>query len=240
MIKLAISGCRGRMGSQILELAFNNLDFAVVCILENKGHPAINSQVGKLRITDNSYQIKEADVLIEFTNSEATMEHLKDCLQYRRAMVIGTTGLNTMQIDQLKEAAKEIPIVFSPNMSVGVNVFFRLVKAAAEKLGTETAVKIVESHHIHKKDAPSGTAKQLASIIKEARQEEVSDIQSIREGEIIGEHRVFFDGPFDTIELRHTAKSRAIFAQGALVAAEWIADKKPGFYTMQDVLSLEQ
>lgn len=238
MIKLAVSGCQGRMGSLILELAFNNLDFAVVCILEQKNHPSLNSQVGKLRITDNSYQIKEADVLIEFTNAEATMAHLKDCLQYRRAMVIGTTGLNTAQIDQIKATAKEIPIVFSPNMSVGMNVFFRLVKAAAEKLGPECEVKIIESHHIHKKDAPSGTARQLASIIKEAHGETVSDIQSIREGEIIGEHRVFFDGPFDTIELRHTAKSRAIFAQGALVAAKFVVTKQRGLYDMLDVLGL--
>jgi 4-hydroxy-tetrahydrodipicolinate reductase len=236
MIKLAVSGCHGRMGSQILELAFNDLDFAVVCILEGKDHPALNTKVGNLLVTDNSYQIKEADVLIEFTTPEATLAHLKDCLQYRRAMVIGTTGLNTSQLDQIKTAAKEIPIVYSPNMSVGVNVFFRLVKEAARSLPKDSTVKIVEAHHIHKKDAPSGTAKQLAQIIKEAKGEEVKDIQSIREGEIVGDHRVFFESAFDTIELRHSAKSRSIFAQGALVAAKWLADQKPGFYNMEDVL----
>jgi len=236
MIKLAISGCQGRMGSRIMGLAFNDLDFAVVCILETKNHPAINSKIKHLTITDNSYQIKEADVLIEFTTPAATLEHLKDCLQYKRAMVIGTTGLNTAQIDQIKEAAKEVPIVFSPNMSVGVNIFLRLLKETAQKLPSDYLVKIVEAHHIHKKDAPSGTAKQLAQIIKEARGEEVKDIQSIREGEIVGDHRVFFEGPFDIIELRHSAKTRDIFAQGALVAAKWTANKRPGFYSMQDVL----
>ena len=236
MIKLAISGCQGRMGSLILELAFKDLDFSVVCILEAKSHPALNTKVAHLSITDNAYQIKEADVLIEFTTAEATMAHVKDCRQYRRAMVIGTTGLNTAQVDQIKAAAREIPIVLSPNMSVGVNMFFRLVKEAAQRLPKDSLVKIVEAHHIHKKDAPSGTAKQLAQIIKEARGEEVKEIQSIREGEIIGDHRVFFAGAFDTIELRHSAKSRAIFAHGALVAAKWLVNQKPGFYTMEDVL----
>jgi 4-hydroxy-tetrahydrodipicolinate reductase len=224
------------MGSRILELAFNDLDFGVVCIMEDKSHPAINSKVRNLSVTDNSDLIKEAEVLIEFTTPVATMAHLKDCLQYRKAMVIGTTGLNVSQIDQIKEAGREIPIVFSPNMSVGVNIFFRLMQEAAKNLPADYLVKIVESHHIHKKDAPSGTAKQLAQIVKEARGGEVKDIQSIREGEIVGDHRVFFDGPFDTIELRHSAKTRDIFAQGALVAAKWIANKKPGFYNMQDVL----
>ncbi|MDP3142529.1 MAG: 4-hydroxy-tetrahydrodipicolinate reductase [Candidatus Omnitrophota bacterium] len=236
MIRLAVSGCQGRMGSRILELAFNDLDFGVVCIMEDKSHPAVNSKVRNLLIADNSDLIKEAEVLIEFTTPVATMAHLKDCLQYRKAMVIGTTGLNISQIDQIKEAGREIPVVFSPNMSIGVNIFFRLIQEAAKNLPVDYLVKIVESHHIHKKDAPSGTAKQLAKIIKEARGEEVKDVQSIREGEIVGDHRVFFDGQFDTIELRHSAKTRDIFAQGALVAAKWIANKKPGFYNMQDVL----
>lgn len=227
------------MGSQILELAFNDLDFTVVCIMENKNHPALNTKIKHLSITDNAYQIKEADVLIEFTTAEATMVHVKDCLQYRRAMVIGTTGLNTAQIDQIKSAAREIPIVLSPNMSVGVNIFFRLVKEAARSLPKDSSVKIVEAHHIHKKDAPSGTAKQLAQIIKEARGEEVKEIQSIREGEIIGDHRVFFDAAFDTIELRHSAKSRAIFAQGALVAAKFVVTKQSGLFDMRDVLGLK-
>jgi len=236
MIRLAVSGCQGRMGSRILELAFNDLEFTVVCILEDKSHPAINSKVKHLSITDNSDMIKEAEVLIEFTSPEATMEHLKNCLQYKKATVIGTTGLNVAQIDQIKEAGREIPIVLSPNMSVGVNIFFSLLQEAAKNLPSDYAIKIVEAHHIHKKDAPSGTAKQLAQIIKEARGEEVKDIQSIREGEIVGDHRVFFDGPFDTIELRHSAKTRDIFAQGALVAAKWIVNKKAGLYNMQDVL----
>jgi 4-hydroxy-tetrahydrodipicolinate reductase len=236
MIRLAISGCQGKMGSRIMELAFNDLDFGVVCILEDKHHPNINAHIRHLSITDNAYQIKEAEVLIEFTTPEATMEHLKACLQYHKAMVIGTTGLNTAQIDQIKAVATDIPIVFSPNMSVGVNIFFRLMKEAAAKLPKDYQVKIVEAHHMHKQDSPSGTAKQLAQIIKEAKGEEVKDIQSIREGEIIGDHRVFFDGPFDTIELRHSAKSRDIFAQGALFAAKWAINQKPGLYNMQDVL----
>ncbi len=236
MIKLAIAGCLGKMGSRLRELAFLDKDFAVVALLEKEGQVGAGASVCEIKIDSDPRQIRKADILIEFTTPDATLEHLAACFKYKKAMVIGTTGFSEEQKSQIEKAAKSIPIVFSPNMSVGVNLLFRLVRLAAEKLTDDYETKIIETHHIQKKDAPSGTAKQLAQIIKEARKGEVKDMQSIREGEVIGDHKVFFDSPFDIIEIRHSAKTRDIFAQGALTAAKWLCGKKAGLYDMQDVL----
>ena len=237
MIKLAISGCAGKMGAMIMNLALADKDFEVVVALESKGHGAIGSKVGNLKITEDVEDIKRADCLIEFTSPEATMEHLAICSKNNKAMVIGTTAINEQQKKQIEEASKNIPIVFSPNMSIGVNLLFKLVRETAQNLPGDSTVKIIEAHHAHKKDAPSGTAKNLAQIVKDATGREVSDIKSIREGEIIGDHEVIFDTPLDTIKLSHSAKTRDIFAKGALVAAKFLADKKSGLFSMQDVLA---
>jgi 4-hydroxy-tetrahydrodipicolinate reductase len=236
MIKLAISGCLGKMGSRIRELAFADKDFAIVTLLEKQGQVGLGADICDIKIESDPKEIRKADILIEFTSPEATMEHLEVCLKYKKAMVIGTTGLSEEQKTKIKVVAKSIPIVFSPNMSLAVNLLFKLVKEAAKKLPREYGIKITEAHHIHKKDAPSGTAKQLAQIIKDARGEEVKDIKSIREGEIIGDHDVIFESEFDAIQLRHSAKTRDIFARGALTAAKWLFGKSAGLYSMQDVL----
>ncbi|MDP2939115.1 MAG: 4-hydroxy-tetrahydrodipicolinate reductase [Candidatus Omnitrophota bacterium] len=236
MIKLAISGCMGKMGIRIRELAFLDKDFALVALLEKEEHKTVGADICDIKIESDPKAIRKADILIEFSTPEATLEHLDICLKYKKAMVVGTTGFSDEQKEKIKQAAKLIAIVFSPNMSLGVNLLFRLVKETAKKLSSDYETKIIEAHHIHKKDAPSGTAKQLAEIIKEAKKEEAKDIKSIREGEIVGDHQVIFDSHFDTIELRHSAKTRDIFAQGALAAAKWIYTKKPGLYSMQDVL----
>jgi 4-hydroxy-tetrahydrodipicolinate reductase len=236
MINLAISGACGKMGSRIVALALQNKNLKVVVCLERKGYPEVGKAVGGITISDNPDDIKNADCLIEFTNPEATIEHLEFALRYKKPMVIGTTGLTGEQIDAIKDAAQKIPIVFSPNMSIGVNLIFRLVKDVAEKLSRDYSVNIVEAHHIHKKDAPSGTAKKIAQIIKEISGKEVDDIKSIREGEIIGDHEVIFESILDTIKLSHSAKTRDIFAQGALEAAKWVVKRKAGLYDMQDVL----
>jgi len=239
MIRLAISGCCGRMGKRILELALKDKDCQVVCIWERGGHPSLNSQVCGLRVTGQSGEIKNADCLIEFTTPEATIENLKLCVKYKKAMVIGTTGLDEAQRLEIELAAKSIPIVFSPNMSVGVNILFSLLKDASKMLSNDYKASVVEAHHVHKKDAPSGTAKNLARIITDASQRKDIDIKSIREGEIIGDHKIIFDGPLDSIELFHSAKNRDIFAQGAIVAAKWAASKKRGVFDMQDILKKE-
>lgn len=236
MIKIAIYGCAGKMGARILSLASGDNDIKVVLGLEAEGHPSIGSKLAGIEVSGNRDDIKTADVLIDFTTPDATMEHLDAALKYKKAIVIGTTGFSEYQTSRIWEAAKEIPIVFSPNMSIGVTLLFRLVKEAAEKLSKGYRVRIIEAHHIHKKDAPSGTAKMLAKIIKEAWMRDPDDIKSIREGEIVGDHKVAFESPYDTIELSHSAKTRDIFAQGALSAAKFIAGKRPKLYDMQDVL----
>jgi len=223
MIRLVVSGCCGKMGKRIIALARADKEFKIV---------------GAIEIGDNPEAIKEADALIEFTNPAATCEHLALALKYKKAVVIGTTGLENAQLKKIKQAAGKIPVVFSPNMSLGVNVLFRLVKEAAQKLGAGYKVDIVEAHHVHKKDAPSGTAKRLAELIKQApgHKKEKVKIDSIREGEIVGEHQVRFESTQDMITIKHSAKTRDIFARGALAAARFAVKQKPGLYDMQDII----
>ncbi|MCM8765347.1 MAG: 4-hydroxy-tetrahydrodipicolinate reductase [Candidatus Omnitrophica bacterium] len=234
MIKLGVSGACGKMGSRIIELAVKEKDFQLIIALEARGHPKVGSLVQGIKISDNPEEIKNIDCLIEFTNPLATLEHLNICVKYNKAMVIGTTGLNEEEKSKVKDAARYIPIVFSPNMSVGVNLLFRLVREEARTL-CDYEVKIVEAHHIHKKDAPSGTAKMLAEIIRKQTGKEITDIRAIREGEIVGDHRVIFDSPWDKIELFHSAKTRDIFAKGALVAARFVVKQKTGLFDMEMV-----
>lgn len=239
MITLAISGCCGKMGARILCLALSDSAFRVVSILEQAGHPSVGSVISGLTVSDDTNQIAKADVLVEFTWPEATMQHLQRCVAAKKAIVIGTTGLSDEQRSVIKAAAKKIPIVCSPNMSVGVNLLFGLVQQAANKLSRGYSVTITEAHHVHKKDAPSGTAKQLAKIIESVGNQKLNDIKSIRQGEIAGNHEVCFDSAQDIITLSHSAKTRDIFAQGALVAAKFIIKKKIGLFTMIDVLGIE-
>ncbi len=237
MIKLAISGCQGRMGMRILNLAQEDDDFKIATLLEKPNHPAINGLVNKVSITSDPATLKNADVLIEFTSPEATIRHLEYCKKFGVKMVIGTTGLTEEQIQEIAEATTEIPIVLASNMSVGVNVLFSLVREVAQKVGDSYDVRIEETHHIHKKDAPSGTAKTLAKIIKEVTGRKVKDIKAKREGEVVGDHTITFESNVDTITLSHHAKTRDIFAKGALVAAKFIAKKKNGLFSMEDVLN---
>lgn len=236
MIKLAVSGACGRMGSRIIALAKQDKGFSVVVALERKGHPKVSSQIEGLTITDDDSLLSRVDCVIEFTDPAASLNHLEKCLKFKRPMVIGTTGFDAKAVEIIAKTSENIPIVFSPNMSVGVNLVFKVVAEIARIL-RNYKIKIIEAHHIHKKDAPSGTAKRIAQIITEATSKKVNDIQSIREGEIIGDHEIIFDGPFDKITLKHSAKSRDIFAQGALIAAKWLILKKNGLYSMGDCLS---
>jgi 4-hydroxy-tetrahydrodipicolinate reductase len=166
------------------------------------------------------------------------MEHLALCEKLGKAIVIGTTGLSDEHRDKVKAAAGKIPVVLSPNMSVGVNILFKMVADASKALGPDYHVEIVEAHHTEKKDAPSGTAKEMARIVKEFKGDDQIPIDSIREGDVVGEHTITFDSDVDTIEITHSAKTRDIFAKGALKAAKWLAGKKNGLYTMKDVLAL--
>lgn len=230
MIKIVVSGALGRMGKRITELARKDTNFKVVGGVELKANP-------NLDIVSDLNQVKgEYDCIIEFTAPKATVEHVKIARERNKAMVIGTTGLSSEEKTVIEEASGDIPIVFSPNMSVAVNVFFSLIEKAAKTLGKGYNVSIKEAHHIHKKDKPSGTAKLMANIVKEKLKDTDIPIESIREGEIAGNHDITFEGKVDTLKISHSAKTRDIFALGALRAARFVAKKDKGLFSMADVL----
>ena len=236
MVRICVSGARGRMGQRIIALAGDDPQLKVVSGLEGSGHPDCGKAISGVSITDKAQEIKNCDCVIEFSSPEATIAHLPFIVEYKRCAVIGTTGLTDEQIAKITEASKSTPIVFSPNMSIGVNVLFRLLKEAAKTLKNYN-VFVEEAHHIHKKDAPSGTAKKIAQVINsEGFNIKTEEINAIREDEIVGDHKVVFESDVDKIELFHSAKTRDIFAQGSLVAAKWIVGKQPGLYSMDDVL----
>ncbi len=224
MVKICVSGSKGRMGSRIIELSKDDVEFELA---------------GAFDVGEEAQPLVEAcDCLIEFTTPEATMEHVELCEKLGKAIVVGTTGLSDSDKEKIDEISKKIPIVFSPNMSVGVNLLFKMIADAAKVLGPEYTVEIVEAHHIHKKDAPSGTAKEMARIVREAKGDIEIPIESVREDEIVGEHTITFDSDGDLIEITHSAKTRDIFAKGALQAAKFITGKKNGLFTMKNVLAL--
>jgi 4-hydroxy-tetrahydrodipicolinate reductase len=181
--------------------------------------------------------MKNCDVAIDFSQADSIDEVCRAALQHAKSLVIGTTGHSQQQRKTIEETAHSVAIVLASNFSVGVNVLFWLTQKAAELLGSDFTPEIVETHHKMKKDAPSGTAKTLAGFLKAARNSEIP-IQSIREGDVVGEHTVIFSGPGERLELTHRAANRGIFARGALRAAKWIVDKPPRLYSMQDVLGL--
>ncbi len=238
MIHLAISGCQGRMGQRIVHLAAEDSAFKITALLEHKDHPKSCETIQNIAIATAPDAVKGSDVLIEFTTPQATLNNLNACLQHGVKMVIGTTGFTPEETQDIQKASQTIPVVFASNMSIGVNILFKLAQQLAEKAPDTCAVKIIETHHVHKKDAPSGTAKTLAHIIESHGARKVTDIESRREGEIVGDHKVVFESPEDTLIISHHAKNRDIFVKGALVAAKFLADKKKGLFNMQDVLGL--
>ncbi len=236
MVKVGVSGARGKMGKRIIALASGVKDLKIVFGLEDKNHPEVGKTIDKVKISADPQDIKACDCLIDFSTPTATLEYLDYAVKFKKRMVIGTTGLEKRAQDKIREAAQSIPIVFSPNMSVGINLLFRLLKVVAGTLKSYQA-GIQEAHHIHKKDAPSGTAKRIAEIINEQGFDiKIEDIRADRYDEIVGDHKVVFESEVDKIELSHSAKTRDIFVQGALLAAGWIAGKRAGFYSMEDVL----
>jgi len=240
MIKLAISGCQGRMGQRITALALKDEVFKISALLENKDRPDVPLLFHHIPVSFEDTALKASDVLIEFTTPEATILHLKACRKYGVNMVIGTTGFTRAQITQIKKASCGIAIVFSSNMSVGVNLVFGLIRQAAQITGKGYSIILSETHHVHKKDAPSGTAKTMAEIAEQFSKIKVKEIESIRQGEVIGDHTITFEGPVDLVSIHHHAKTRDIFAQGSLVAAKFLSKKKKGLFNMQDVLGLKE
>jgi 4-hydroxy-tetrahydrodipicolinate reductase len=216
-------GAAGRMGKTVLDMAQRDreIEIAGQCDLGDSIEPAM----------------KNCDVAIDFSQAGSIDEICRAASQHGKSLVIGTTGHSQNQRKTIEETARSIPIVLASNFSVGVNVLFWLTRKAAGLFGADFNPEIVETHHKMKKDAPSGTAKTLAEILKAARDSEIP-IQSIREGDVVGEHTVIFGGAGESLELTHRAANRGIFALGALRAAKWIVGKPPGLYSMQDVLGL--
>ncbi|MBI3011556.1 MAG: 4-hydroxy-tetrahydrodipicolinate reductase [Candidatus Omnitrophica bacterium] len=249
-IRLVISGCCGKMGQAIARRALADSAFSLVAALEAPGHAAIGRDYGAvlgqpvgaavlLVVAGTRQALSRGDVIIEFTSPEATVAHAQFAQELRKPMVIGTTGLSDVQMETLRLAAKAIPIVVSPNMSVGVNVLFELAQLAAQRLGLSYDVEVVESHHRHKKDSPSGTAKRLAELLASARKGSSDSIpvHAIRAGDIVGDHTVVLAGPSERLELTHRAHSREVFAEGALRAARFVVRQPPGLYDMSHVLN---
>ncbi|MFC1675181.1 4-hydroxy-tetrahydrodipicolinate reductase [Candidatus Omnitrophota bacterium] len=235
MIKLGIAGVSGRMGRRIYELARRDKDFEVNFALEKKGTPEIGKQLGKLKISSGADGLFLVDVFVDFTIPEATAANLSYAMKYKKPIVIGTTGLRGDEIKKLEEASKVIPVVFSPNMSIGVNVLFSMVPELAKRLGSDYGIEIMEAHHKGKKDAPSGTAKKFAQLLADTTKNKIP-VHAERLGDIVGDHTIVFCGNSERIEVKHQAHSRDLFAVGALRAAKWVVGKPAGLYSMQDVL----
>ncbi len=249
------------MGLRIAELVAEDKDLRLVTALEMKGHPHIGKELSSVTSQCNkgiiiAHELNDSpDVLIDFTSPDSTLARLKDCTHNGIAMVIGTTGLSSEQIEEVMKASQEIPCLISPNMSIGVNLLFSLAENVAKILGEESDIEIIESHHRFKKDAPSGTALKIAEKICAATNREMDDvviygrkgltgerpqtqicIHSIRSGNIVGEHTVTFCNEGERLELVHKAQSRDSFAKGAIRAAKFLFGKSPGMYKMEDVL----
>lgn len=267
MVKVLVMGIAGRMGSRIGAICSENKDIKIVGGIEKKGHHAVGKDIGLvigigelgLKVTDSLNDIiSNCDVVIDFTHRESTIETVRVAQTAKKAMVIGTTGLSTEDMDIIKQASSSIPILQAPNMSVGVNLLLRVLKDIAYVLGDDYDVEIVELHHRMKKDAPSGTALKMAQVISESlgrnldevavyarkgiigeRTKKEIGIQTVRAGDIVGEHTVYFGGLGERIEITHKASSRDTFARGAVRAALWIVNQGAGLYDMGDALGLK-
>lgn len=227
MIQIVVAGAKGRMGSRIAAMVREADDLELAGAVD-AGDP-FEEAIGK------------ADAVIDFTVAAAAAEHAAIAARRGKPIVIGTTGLTAEQQGAVRKAAGRIPIVFAPNMSVGVNVMVKLVETAARALGKEFSIAIEETHHVHKLDKPSGTAKNLAEAACAAANLPAGsiEIQSFREGEVVGDHTITFSTPMETLSIAHHAATRDIFARGALAAARWIVGKSAGLYGMGDVLGLK-
>ncbi|MCX7941146.1 MAG: 4-hydroxy-tetrahydrodipicolinate reductase [Endomicrobia bacterium] len=249
-----MNGALGRMGKTILSLAIQDKNLEITGLADIAGPTKINDELPKVEKTLDKY-ISNIDVVIDFSSPEGTQYAVSICKQNKVPIVIGTTGHSQEQLNKFQEAAKYIPLLFSPNMSLGVNILYKLVEMVTKVVKDKNYdIELIETHHNKKKDAPSGTAKKIMEIIKEIKPEtdfvfgrngligerkpnEVG-VNVLRCGDVIGEHNVIFCTYGERIELKHTASSREIFAKGAIIAANWIFGKPAGFYTMLDVLGL--
>ena len=255
-INLAISGCLGRMGQQLITSSKTNKNFKLVALTENR---LINKKISGIKIDLNTNQtFSKADLIIDFTVPKCTLDILKIAVKLKKRIVIGTTGFTQKEEDLIKKYSKKIPILKAGNMSLGVNLLMYLTEVASKSLNEDYLSKIFEVHHKHKKDYPSGTALMLGKCIADGKNINLNNLigkkflnkksfpygkkinfNSVRKGEIIGEHEVTFSSGKEIITLNHEAFDRALYSDGALTAAKWLMSKKPGLYSMRDLLNFK-
>ena len=268
MIRVVVAGASGRMGGHIIRMVAADPELALVGATERAGFPPGLDAAAAAGLPPSGVPVTAelepvlasgADVVVDFTSSEASAAHAEACARAGAAHVIGSTGFSREARARVEAAATRIPVVLSPNMSVGVNVLFALVREAARTLGDAYDVEVVEMHHRKKKDAPSGTALRLAEVAAEAlgrdpardlafarhgmigeRPPREIGVQTLRGGDVVGEHTVFFAGEGERLELTHRATSRDQFARGAVRAARWVVGRPAGLYDMADVLGLRR
>ena len=256
-IKLAISGCMGRMGQQLIKSSKKNKNFKLITLTENR---LVNRKFNGVKLELNSDKaFKKSDMIIDFTVPDCTLEILKIASKLKKKVVIGTTGFTRTQEKQIKNFSKKIPILKAGNMSLGVNLLMYLTEIASKSLNDKYLSKIFEVHHKHKKDYPSGTALMLAKGIADGKNKNLYNLigkkflnkksfpygkkinfSSLRKGEIIGEHEVKFSSGKEIITLNHEAFDRALYSDGALTAAKWLMKKKAGLYSMRDLLNFSK
>ncbi|MBS1211620.1 MAG: dihydrodipicolinate reductase [Proteobacteria bacterium] len=267
MIRLGIVGAAGRMGQTLIKACLTTQGVLLGAAVERKDSPAVGRDAGEvagmLRLDiavkdDLAAVIDDIDVLIDFTRPESTLEHVELCLRHGRRLVIGTTGFSAEQRVSIERAAADVALVRAPNMSVGVNLSLKLLEMAARVMGDYTDIEIIEAHHRHKVDAPSGTALRMGEVVAKTLGRDLSEcavygregitgerdrktigFSTIRAGDIVGEHTVMFVDEGERIEITHKASSRMTFARGAVRAAQWLMAKDKGLFDMQDVLGLK-
>ena len=255
-INLAITGCLGRMGQQLIKSSKKNINFKLVALTENV---LINKKINGIKLELNSEKaFKKTDIIIDFTVPSCTLEILQIAKRLKKKVVIGTTGFNKNQEDLIKKYSKKIPILKAGNMSLGINLLVYLTEIASSSLGKNFLSKVFEIHHKHKKDYPSGTALMIGKGIADGKKKNFLSLfgkkflnkktfpyskkinfNSIRKGEIIGEHEVKFSSGKEIITLNHEAFDRALYSEGALTAAKWLINKKPGLYSMRDLMNFK-
>lgn len=267
MLNIAVTGAAGRMGRNLIQACHENANCQLGAAIEHEGSAFIGQDAGDLAgvgslnkklVSQLSAAAGDFHTLIDFTRPDVTLQNIADCVSHGKNIIIGTTGFSDAEKQQIEEASKSIGIVFAPNMSVGVNLCFKLLDIAARVLGDDVDIEVIEAHHRHKIDAPSGTALRMGEVIADALERNLDDcavygregvtgererktigFETIRAGDIVGDHTVMFAGIGERVEITHKASSRMTFANGAIRAALWLENKGKGLYDMQDVLDLK-
>ena len=263
MLRIGINGAAGRMGQRLVALASEARDMTVVTALERDDCDFLGRDagevagIGSIGVPITASIDARPDVLIDFSAPKSAVKRAHECAKSEIALVVGTTGLRPEEVSALKEVARSVPCVYAPNMSAGISVLAKLVKLAAEALGPDFDIEVIEAHHRFKKDAPSGTALKLAEAAAEGLNRNLGEVgvygrhgivgertaqeigmHAVRAGDIVGEHTVLFGSLGEHVELKHSAHSRETFVRGAIRAAQFVAGKKPGLYSMEDVLGI--